>query len=135
MSKPGEFAGQFDGSVHAPTPEPDPEGAKVHTRDASGNLVEARPEHHVDPLAKTEAVAGSAAPTPTVEADNLNKSFLERLRGMPRDNAITVHTSGGHQCTGHIVEVTDEVIVLKREGGDVATTILLDRIDLFYPYG
>jgi hypothetical protein len=100
-----------------PSPEPDPEGAKFHERDAAGNLVETRPKHHVDPLARTEAVSGAAKP----------KTLRECVRSLPRDRKVTFFTSGGHKPAGRVVEVTDEVLFLE---GD--QTIVLDKIDLYF---
>lgn len=116
------------------SPEPDSEGCHIFERNDAGEFEPVNPKHHADPFAETEVVAGSAAPAPTGEPAK-PQTFLERLRGWSKkDHDVTVYTTGGHTFTGRLVEVTNEVLVLRKEGSELGATILLHKIDYFLPY-
>ncbi len=112
------------------SPQPDPDGAKFHKRDAEGSLVEVRPEHRVDPHAQTEAVS------PAVPQKR-PKTLRERLEDLVKDKTlIRLVTKSGGRFNGVLTEVTDEVIVIECHfvsGSEKVTpcTIVTDRIESY----
>lgn len=107
--------------------EPDPEGAKFHERDSAGNLVETRPKHHVDPLAKTEAVVGSAAPRSLYELAQ-PKTFLDWLRAAAQQKMhVSLVDRRGKEYEGLLSDVGDQ-FVLMCHGDRSESVILLEWI-------